>query len=111
VPHIGLAGLAPNIMYFGGIAAVLASVFWRPTIGLYLLVFTLPMQTLRYRLHGFPLGDQFVDILLLGVTIGLLVRRDKFEVKPLGSLFLLYGLFCYLSLSLGSFYLGVALPF
>ncbi|HLI34581.1 MAG TPA: O-antigen ligase family protein [Terriglobia bacterium] len=110
--HLGLSGHYAYLLAAAGIGAFLASVFWRPSVGLYLLAFTLPMQTTRYKLHGFPLGDQFIDILVLGVTLGLLIHHGKIELKtPLSGYLLFFGLFCYLSLFQGSFYLGAPLPF
>jgi O-antigen ligase len=109
--HFGLEGHAALALYFLGIAAFLASVFWRPSIGLYLLVFTLPMQRGRYSLHELPLGDQFLDILVLGVLLGMLVRGQRLEYRsPLGHLLLALAAFYYLSLWQGAFYLDSALP-
>ena len=109
--HFGLEDYGASSIYIAGVAAFLLSIFWRPSIGLYLLVFMLPMQTWRYRLHEYPLGSQFIDIMLLGITVGLFLKGDKLELKPLGSSLLLFAGFCYLSLCLGSFYVDAPLPF
>ena len=109
--HFGLEGYLIYALYFGGIATFLASVFWRPSIGLYLLVFTLPLQTGRYRLHGMPLGGQLIDILLLGVLIGLFVQGSKVKFKvPLAGFLLFFASFYYVSLWQGAFYLDGPLP-
>jgi O-antigen ligase len=92
-------------------AAFLGSVFWRPTLGIYLLVLTLPLQTGRYLLQGFPLGAQFVDILLLGVILGLLIQKKLAIPKTnLNGFLLLFAVFCYFSLWEGSFFLNAPLP-
>jgi len=112
---VGLHGLAPYVMYFGGIAAFVLSVAWKPQIGLYFLIPFLPMQTVRDWLHGpdLPLGEKFVDILLLGVLIGLLLHREErkiFVSSPLNKALLVVIVLTYLSLWQGAFYLGGPLP-
>jgi putative inorganic carbon (hco3(-)) transporter len=109
--HFGLEGILPLLLYVGMWVTFLASVFWRPNLGLYLLVLTLPLQTGRYLLHSFPLGAEFLDILLLGSILGLVIQGKSFIPRGHWSRFLLvYALFCYLSLWEGSFFLRVPLP-
>jgi putative inorganic carbon (HCO3(-)) transporter len=109
--HLGIEGSIPVALYFSGIVAFLLSVFGRPAIGLYLLVFTLPMQTGRYKLHGLPLGDQFLDVLLLGVVLGLLFSGQAVvERTPLTAFLIGLAAFYYLSLWQGAFYLDGPLP-
>lgn len=109
--HFGLEGLLPILLYVGMFAAFLVSVFWKPKIGLYLLVLTLPLQTGRYQLHEYPLGAEFLDILLLGTILGLVIQGKSFVPRGHWSRFLLfYALFCYLSLWEGSYFLRVPLP-
>src|SRR5215469_18250895 len=79
--HFGLEGLLPTLLYAGMFITFLASVFWRPSFGLYLLVLTLPLQTGRYKLHDFPLGSEFIDILLLGTILGLIIKGQSFIPK------------------------------
>jgi putative inorganic carbon (HCO3(-)) transporter len=108
--HFGLEEFTPYILYFGGIAAFFASVR-RPWIGLYLLVLTLPLQTIRFTLFFLPLGNKFIDILLLGVIIGVLHHEGIAGFgNPLTSLLLLLSVFYYLSLWQGAFYLNGPLP-
>ena len=111
MPHLGIDSSAATLLWLAEIACFVLSVFWRPTIGLYLLVPLLPLQTVRYRLHGFVLGDQFIDVLLLGIIIGLKRRgRPIIPKTPLNFLLFGYIAYTYLSMVRGSFYLGVDLP-
>jgi hypothetical protein len=61
-------GLLTTFLYFGAISAFLLSLFWRPRIGIYYLIPLLPLQTTRYKLFVFPLGNKLVYVLLLGVA-------------------------------------------
>src|SRR6266403_1005116 len=112
---LGLHGSAPFIMYIGAIIAFLLSIVWKPQVGLYYLVPLLPMQTARDWLHGpgLPLGEKLVDILLLGVLIGLFLHRAERQIfvpSPLNKVLLVIFLLTYVSLWQGAFYLGGGLP-
>src|SRR5215469_17245639 len=97
--HFGLEGYLPLLLYIGMWATFLASVVWRPSLGIYLMVLALPLQTGRYKLQDFPLGSQFIDILLLGTILGLLVKGQSiFPRSNLNRFLLLFAVFCYLSL-------------
>jgi O-antigen ligase len=102
---------APSVLYCAGILAFLLSIFWRPIVGIYYLVPLIPLQTVRYWLNGYPLGQSLVDITLLGVVLGLLLRGTPiFPKTPWNSLLLTYAIFTFVSLCYGSFYLGESLP-
>jgi O-antigen ligase len=100
-------------MYIGAIVAFGLSIAWKPQIGLYYLVPLLPMQTARFWLHGYLLGEKLVDILLLGVLIGLFLHRAERQIfvsSPLNKVLLAIFVLTYLSLWQGAFYLGGPLP-
>lgn len=104
--------LAPLGFYLATIAVFFVSAFWRPQIGVYYLAFFLPLENVRYYLHAFPFGEKFVDILLLGVFIGIFSRRNGAEWlrSPLTALLAVWGAMLYISLVGGSFYLNRSLP-
>src|SRR2546427_10742096 len=104
---LGLHGVVPALLYWGGLMAFLVAAFWRPRYGLYFLIPLLPLQTVRYRLHELPLGEKFVDIMLLGVILGMIFRRDgtSFLKTPLNRFIAILAAFLYISLWHGSFYL------
>jgi O-antigen ligase len=110
--HLGLQGLFTPIVYLGMFAAFFASIFWKPHIGIYYLVPLLPMQTLRYRFFEYPLGNKLIDIVLLGILIGILVRRD-YKLIERGRMVryaLFFTVLLYALLWKGAFYLGGNLP-
>ncbi len=109
--HFGLSGLVPILLYAGAVTALLLSIFWRPIAGLYYLVPLIPLQTVRYHLIGLPLGQSMVDVILLGVILGLLLRGEAiFPATPWNIQLSFYAVFTFISLCLGSFYLGTSLP-
>lgn len=109
--HVGIASFTGSILYFGGILAFLLSIFWRPYAGLFYLVPLLPLQTVRYRLHEFPLGANVVDIILIGVCIGLWRNgKSVFAETPFNKILLAYAVFTYVTLWRGAFFLDAGLP-
>lgn len=110
--HFGLESIAAYVIYGAGVLAFLLSVFWRPVVGIYYLIPLIPLQTVRYRLIGLPLGQSIVDITLLGVALGLLLRRQSIMPKtPWNVVLCIYAIFTFVSLCQGSFYLNAPLPF
>jgi putative inorganic carbon (hco3(-)) transporter len=109
--HLGLSGVVPYALYGAGIVAFLLSIFWRPIVGVYYLVPLIPLQTARYYLIGFPLGQGVVDVILLGVVVGMLIRHQSiFPPTPWNLLLGIYCAYTFVSLCLGSFYLHKSLP-
>jgi putative inorganic carbon (HCO3(-)) transporter len=108
----GLGHLFPLLLYVAAIAAGLLSIAWRPQIGLYFLVFLLPLQTTRYKLRDLPWGNKLVDVLLLCVIIGLVLRsRGRLIPKtPLNRPLAVLATLFYVALWRGSFYLNVSFP-
>jgi putative inorganic carbon (hco3(-)) transporter len=106
-------GTTGILLYLLMIAAVPLSILWKPQIGVYVLVPFMPLQTLRYQLQLFPLGEKFVDILLLSTLIGLFLHsRDSFPPRTRLTRYVGWlALFYYISLWFGSFHLNLALPF
>jgi len=109
--HFGLEQYVPWALYLGAMAAFLLSLFWKPQVGLYVLVPLLPLQTIRYRIIDMPLGNILIDLLLLGVILGWLFRNGfHLEKTPMNKLLLFFGIFCYAQLWRGAFYLNTDLP-
>jgi putative inorganic carbon (HCO3(-)) transporter len=104
--------IVPLVFYLATIAIFFVSAFWRPQIGVYYLAFFLPLENVRYYLHAYPFGEKFVDILLLGVFIGIVTRRngDAWTPRPLTAVLAVWGVMLYISLVGGSFYLNYPLP-
>jgi putative inorganic carbon (hco3(-)) transporter len=110
--HFGLDPYVSYILYFGAILAFFLTIFWRPLIGILFLLPLIPLQTMRYRLNDLPLGQSVVGIMLLAVVLGLLWRgQPVFPETPWSKPLYIYIAFTFVSLCLGSIYLGRSLPF
>jgi putative inorganic carbon (HCO3(-)) transporter len=105
-------GLTPFLLYIAGLGVFFASAFWRPEIGIYYIVPLLPLQTVRYRIHELPLGAQWIDLMLLGVLIGVLRKGNSvFTNTPLKRWLFALAVLSYISLWQGAIFLSFPLPF
>ncbi len=108
----GGPGTTGALVYVLALLFIPACLFWKPRLGLYLLVPLMPLQTLRYGLQEFPYGDKFMDALLLSTVLGLYLReRDSFPpTTEIGPYLVKLAGFTYVCLWLGSFTLGLPMP-
>ena len=110
--NFGLEGYLGGTLYVLAVWLVLYSIFKRPMAGLYVLVPIIPLQTIRYRLQDYPLGGSVVGVILLGVALGLLLKRRPFLGRtPWNTLLIVFCVFTFASLCWGSLYLKQPLPF
>ena len=104
-------GLIPLSLYLGGVVALLLSIFWRPIAGLYYLLPLIVLQTVRYRMNEYPYAQSVITIILLGMILGFLRRRESpIGNSPWTRMLLIYGGYTLFSLFLGSLTIGVPLP-
>lgn len=109
--HFGLEQFVPLSLYLASVVVFLLALFWRPQIGLYFLIPLLPLQTLRYRLLDYPLGNKLIDLLLLAVVLGSVLKgKFRFAQTPMNKLLVFFGIFCYVQLWRGAFFLNTELP-
>jgi putative inorganic carbon (HCO3(-)) transporter len=99
--NFGLEGYLGLALYLSGVVAVVLSIVWRPIIGIYYLVPLIPLQTTRYRMMEFPLGASIVNVVLAGVAIGLLRKREWFLPRtPWTCVVAVYAVYTFLTLFL-----------
>jgi putative inorganic carbon (hco3(-)) transporter len=109
--NFGLESYVGLILYVVGIAALLATLLWRPIVGMYYLVPLIPLQTVRYRLNDFPLGGSVIGIMVVAMAVGAMRRGQPILPKTsLSRIVLVYAGFTFVSLWLGMMYLGSDLP-
>jgi O-antigen ligase len=75
----------------------------------------LPLQNVIERMRDFPLGKDFVDVLLIALVMGWVIRcmvkKEKVFVRtPFNTVLLVMAIFTYISLWRGSSYLGFPAP-
>jgi O-antigen ligase len=96
------------------VAAVLLSITGKVYLSLPILVPLIPLQNVLYRFHKYPLGKDFVDIILLAMLIGWALRSSSQGEKIIAptmfnKLLIITGIYTFFSFIQGSFYLHTPL--
>lgn len=106
----GLEKYIGLLVYSGAVLAFFVS-FFRPAVALYVMVPLLPFQTVRYRLHPYPLGHFFIDLMLIASLMGSMCRGQCVFPKPfLRAPLIATTILTYISLWKGAAYLSLPWP-
>lgn len=99
-----------QILYFGGILTAIVTIFRKAELGLLLMVVLLPQPNIFYKLYGFPLGKDFLDIMFFAVVIGIFVNKRGFERGGNSILILILIITSYLSVWNSTINFSLPLP-
>jgi hypothetical protein len=98
----GIGAYFPLFIYLLSIAGSLASLV-RPAIGIWILTLILPLQGGRMRLIEYPFGSHVLQLLLLFVFIGVLLRGGSIlPPKPMRKIIVALCAVTYISLWIGT---------
>jgi len=98
----GLGHFIPPIVYIGFWIAILVSLFAKPLYGFYYMIPFIPYRSLRDHLNDFPLGENLLTILVIAVIVGAILHGKRLPKSKLYALWLLFGVYLYLSLWIGT---------
>lgn len=98
----GLGHYIPFVAYLGFWVAILVSLFKNPLYGLYYLIPFIPYRTMRDHFTDWPLGGNLLTLLVLAVFIGAVVRGKKIPKSKLPLTWILFGIYMYFSMWMGS---------
>ncbi len=112
---MGIAAYIPQLLYSFSLFVVILTLFYKSEIGIYYLVFLLPLQTLLDGMIEFPLGKDIMDVLVGVILIRWLFEKKSngepfLEKNPLNLPIILYISWAFLMLWFGSVNLGLPLP-
>jgi O-antigen ligase len=113
---IFLKGLAPLTLYLTGLVLAVMAMSGRVRGALMLAAFLLPLRNIVDRIQMYPFGNQFIDILVIGVILGGLMNlkspgltsREKSGIHTIALIAVIYLLF---SVIRGGFFLNYGFSF
>lgn len=100
--------MAPTL-YVGAIIVVLITIFRKAELGFYLMTSLIPQPNIWYKLHDYPFGKDFMDILFFSVLLGMILQSKKISKTGNGLLILVFIIVNYLAVVNSS--LRFSLPF
>lgn len=111
----GLTKILVPVLYACSIIVIFLTIFYKIEIGLYFLVFFLPLQNILDYVNIYPLGKDINDILLVSLLIKWIINKKKDGEKilkktPLNIPILLFLIWTYLGVWRGSEFLGLSSP-
>ena len=98
----GIGHYIPLIAYLGFWVAIVASLLGKPLYGLYYMLPFVPYRTMRDHFLDWPLGGNVLTFLVFAVLIGGLIHGKKLPRSKLYIIWLVYGIYLYCSLWLGT---------
>ncbi|MFQ5706809.1 MAG: O-antigen ligase family protein [bacterium] len=119
---LGLTRLLPLLIYFMAIGVIVMTIFYRIEVGIFFFVPFIPQQSLMDAIVQYPLGNNFVDFLLLAMVVRWYLDSRKeddsdatnkkpFLVKtPFNKWIMWLAIYTYFGLWFGSMFLGIPAP-
>src|SRR5271154_5076940 len=98
----GVGHYIPLIVYLGFCLMCVVSLGGRPLMGLYFMIPFLPYRTIRDKIADYPLGGNMLTILVMAVIVGSLLRGKHLPKSKLYGIWLLFGVYLYLSMWIGT---------
>jgi O-antigen ligase len=111
-----IKSIAPPLLFFGGIIMLfLVLLKGKINLCLMLLIPLFPLQNVVEKLYQFPLGNQYLDIMLILIVFAwflknFYLRRDIFVSTPFNKILIIMAIYTFFSLWHGSSYLGLPPP-
>jgi putative inorganic carbon (HCO3(-)) transporter len=98
----GIGHYIPLVAYLGFWVMSLVSLGGRPKLGLYYIIPFIPYRTMRDHFLDYPLGANVLTILVLAIIIGAFTRGKQLPKTKLYMVWLLYGIYLYVSMWMGT---------
>jgi O-antigen ligase len=99
------------VLYIGTIFTVLVTIFKDAKWGLFLMIALIPQPNMWYKLHSYPYGKDFMDILFFAVLLGIIVQKKGFERTSNAPMIIIFIIISYLALWNCSMRFNLPLPF
>jgi O-antigen ligase len=98
----GLGHYIPIVAYLGFWIMCLVSLAGKPLYGLYYMIPFISYRTMRDHFLTYPLGTNMLTILVFAVIVGAIIHGRRLPKSKLYAIWLVFGIYLYLSLWLGT---------
>jgi len=106
----GLSQFFPLALYILGFTVALLTIVYNVKVAIFFFIPLVPLYTVLVKMHQYPLGKDFVDILFLAMLMGWAIKGGGFEKNRNTWAIVLFVVITYLGLWQGSLYLGEGAP-
>lgn len=106
----GLSQYIPLVLYVLGFMVVLLALVYDVKVAIFFFIPLIPLYTVLVKMHQYPMGKDFIDILFLAMLMGWTIKGGGFEKNRTTWAIVLFVVITYLGLWRGSFYLGQSAP-
>jgi O-antigen ligase len=103
--------ILPSALYGVAIFAALGTIFKKAEWGLYLMIVMIPQPNIWHKLHEYPMGKDFMDILIFSILLGILYQQKGFDKTSNTTVIILVIIVSYLALWNSSLRFNLLLPF
>lgn len=97
-------------LYFGGIVTTLITIFKKAEWGLFLLIIITPQPNLWYKIHDYPFGKDFIDILFFSIVLGIIIQKKGIRMTSNAPIIILFTVLSYIALLNSSIRFSLPLP-
>lgn len=108
--HAVFAPLVAPALYIGAAATVAVSAIKRAEVALFVLIFLIPQPNIWYKFHGYFLGKDLIDLLVLSVALGIYINKKGFAQTDQSRFLLLFIVLNYVALWNTSMRFGLPAP-
>jgi len=98
------------VLYLGTIIASLVTIFKNAEVGLFLMIAMIPQPNVWYKLHDYPFGKDFMDILFFSMVFGIMIQKRGFVKTASAKFIYIFIIISYLSLWNTSMNFSLPLP-
>lgn len=93
-----LSPLAMPLTYLGVFWTAISSAFRKAELGVYVLTAMIPLPNIWYKFHSYPLGKDFIDIIIFSVLIGIYINKKGIQKFDNNRLLIIFTLVNYVAL-------------
>jgi len=102
--------ILPSALYGGAIFTAVLTIIKKAEWGLILMIVMIPMPNIWYKLHEYPMGKDFMDILFFSILIGIILQQKGFVKTSNSRIIILFAMISYISLWNSSMRFSLTLP-